>query len=162
MSRHTPQPADVKFPGDARVAVVAARWNADIVEALLDGCVARLRELGLDEARVDVHRVPGAYELPVAAKMLVDAGRVDAVILIGCVIRGDTAHFEYVAGEAARGIQAVATASGVPCLFGVLTVENHQQALDRAGGSHGHAGVAAADGAAEMIALARTIGTHTR
>lgn len=158
MSRDTPKHAELKFPGDARVAVVAARWNADIVGLLLDGCVARLRELGIDEDRLDVHRVPGAYELPVAAKMLVGSKRFyDAVILLGCVIRGDTAHFEYVAGEAARGIQNVAVASGVPCLFGVLTVENHQQALDRAGGSHGHAGIAAADGAAEMIALSRAV-----
>jgi 6,7-dimethyl-8-ribityllumazine synthase len=158
MSRHTPQPIELKIPPDARVAVVAARWNADIVEALLAGCVARLRSLGIGEANLDVHRVPGAYELPVAAKMCVKSRRFyNAVILIGCVIRGDTAHFDYVAGEAARGIQQVGIDSGVPCIFGVLTVENHQQALDRAGGSHGHAGEAAAEAAAEMIALARTI-----
>ena len=157
MSRDLASATDVKWPADARVAVVAARWNADIVDRLLEGCVGRLRALGVSPAMIDVHRVPGAYELPVAAKLLIDAGRHDAVILIGCVIRGDTAHFEFVAGEAARGIQSVAIASGVPCLFGLLTVENRQQALDRAGGSHGHAGVAAADGAAEMIALARAI-----
>lgn len=158
MSRHTPQQIELSLPADARVAVVAARWNADIVEPLLSGCVDRLRALGGSDATIDVYRVPGAYELPVAAKMCVKSTRLyGAVILIGCVIRGDTAHFDYVAGEAARGIQAVAIDSGVPCIFGVLTVENHQQALDRAGGSHGHAGEAAAEAAAEMIALKRAI-----
>lgn len=159
MSSDAPKPAAIVMPADARVAVVATRWNGDIVDRLLDGCVTRLRALGTGDARLSVYRVPGAYELPVAAKMCVDHFY-DAVILLGCVIRGDTAHFDFVAGEAARGIQQVAIDSGIPCLFGVLTVENHQQALDRAGGSHGHAGIAAADGAAEMIALARAIGAR--
>ena len=156
MSRDAPTPVDLRLPDDARVAVVAARFNADIVDVLLVGCVERLRAAGAGVAGLAIHRVPGAFELPVAAKMFVAAG-FDAVVLLGCVIRGDTAHFEYVAGEAARGINQVAIDSGVPCVFGVLTVESRQQALDRAGGSHGHAGISAADAAIEMIALARHV-----
>lgn len=157
MSKHHPQQQKHSIPLDARVAVVAARFNAHIVDELLAGAEARLKELGLDGARVDVHRVPGAFELPVAAKMLIDTQRYAAVICLGCVIRGDTAHFDYVAGEAARGIQNVATQTGVPVIFGVLTTENEQQARDRTGGAHGHAGRNAADAAVEMIALAHAI-----
>ena len=157
MSTHAPKPLNADLPSSTRIAVVAARFNADIVDKLLDGCLTRLKELGLDESRIETHRVPGAFELPVAARMFVDAKRFDAVILLGCVIRGETYHFETVANEAARGIQQVAIDSGIPCIFGVLTVETRQQALDRSGGSHGHAGVSSANAAAEMIALARTI-----
>lgn len=157
MSKHHPQQQKHSIPLDARVAVVAARFNAHIVDELLAGAEARLKELGLDGARVDVHRVPGAFELPVAAKMLIDTQRYAAVICLGCVIRGDTAHFDYVAGEAARGIQNIAVQTGVPVIFGVLTTENEQQARDRTGGSHGHAGRSAADAAVEMIALSHAI-----
>jgi 6,7-dimethyl-8-ribityllumazine synthase len=157
MSKHHPQQQKHSIPLDARVAVVAARFNAHIVDELLSGAEARLKELGLDGARVDVHRVPGAFELPVAAKMLIDTQRYAAVICLGCIIRGDTAHFDYVAGEAARGIQNVATQTGVPVIFGVLTTENEQQARDRTGGPHGHAGRNAADAAVEMIALSHSI-----
>ena len=155
MSSNAPNSSTIELPASARIAIVASRWNAPIIDALLSGCVGRLTELKLDESRIDVHRVPGAFELPVAAKLLVDTKRYDAVILIGCVIRGDTYHFELVANEAARGIQQVAIDSGVPCIFGVLAVDTVEQAHARAGGEHGHAGIAAADAAAEMIALAR-------
>ena len=155
MSSNAPNSSTIELPASARIAIVASRWNAPIIDALLSGCVGRLTELKLDESRIDVHRVPGAFELPVAAKLLVDTKRYDAVILIGCVIRGDTYHFELVANEAARGIQQVAIDSSVPCIFGVLAVDTVEQAHARAGGEHGHAGIAAADAAAEMIALAR-------
>jgi 6,7-dimethyl-8-ribityllumazine synthase len=157
MSSDAPKSSALDLPRSARIAVVAARWNASIVDVLLSDCVERLKQIGLDETRISVHRVPGAFELPVAAKMLVDTGRFNAVILLGCVIRGETAHFEYVAGGAARGIQDVATATGIPCIFGVLATENLAQAQARAGGEHGHAGIAAADAAAEMIALAHSL-----
>ena len=132
---------------------VAARFNAEIVDELLAGCLRRLGALGVDEARVTVHRVPGAFELPVAAKVLARTGRYGAVICLGCVIRGDTPHFDYVAGECARGIQDVAIWEHLPVILGVLTTNTQEQALARAGGSHGHAGVWAADAAAEMINL---------
>jgi 6,7-dimethyl-8-ribityllumazine synthase len=157
MSPGTPEPKPVELPPSVRIGVVAARFNASYVEALLSGCLNRLNEIGVDASRIDVHRVPGAFELPVAAKLLVDTKRFDAVICFGCVIRGETAHFDYVAGEAARGIQQVAVQSGTPCIFGVLTVDTEQQAKDRVGGKHGHAGTSAANAAAEMIALAKSI-----
>lgn len=155
MSTHVPAPpgAATTFPPDARVAVVAARFNAHIVDELLGGCLRRLGELGLPDDRIDVYRVPGAFELPVAAKVMAETGRFAAVICLGCVIRGDTPHFDYVAGEAARGIQQVALAHRLPVIFGVLTTNTEEQALARAGGAHGHAGERAAEAAAEMVDL---------
>ncbi len=97
--------------------------------------------------------MPGAFELPVTAKVLADTGRFAAVVCLGAVVRGDTPHFDFVAGEAARGCQAVAVATGVPVIFGVLTTNTEQQAWDRAGGSHGHAGRSAAEAAVEMIGV---------
>ena len=157
MSTHAPEFKPTDVPRDARVGIVAARFNAMIVDELLAGCVRRLKEIGLDENRIDVHRVPGAFELPVAARMMIDTGKFAAVICLGCVIRGDTPHFDYVAGEAARGIQGVATSTGVPVIFGVLTTNTEEQARARIGGAHGHAGERAAEAAAEMIALAARI-----
>ena len=155
MSTAFPIPVPVDLPPGVRVGVVAARWNAEVTDELLRGCLARLAERGVPDANVAVHRVPGAFELPVIAKLLTRT--CDAVICLGCVVRGDTPHFDYVAGEAARGIMAVATDTGVPVVFGVLTVNTQQQALDRAGGSHSHGGVNSADAAVEMVALARAI-----
>jgi 6,7-dimethyl-8-ribityllumazine synthase len=157
MSTASPESKDVRIPPGVRVAIVAARYNAIIVEELLAGCVSRLKELGADQDQVEVFRVPGAFELPVAAKAAARAGRFAAVICLGCVIRGDTPHFDYVAGEAARGIQQVSIDQNLPIIFGVLTTETEQQARDRTGGSHGHAGQRAAEAAAEMIAVLRAI-----
>src|SRR5688572_8824400 len=159
MSRKIPKSPPVELAPDVRVAVVAARFNGEVVDELLAGCVRRLRELGLDESRVDVHRVPGAFELPLAAKLLARTKRFSAVICLGCVIRGETPHFDYVAGECARGLQRVALDEAVPIIFGVLTTNTEEQARDRAGGKHGHAGERAADAAAEMIALATGVRT---
>jgi 6,7-dimethyl-8-ribityllumazine synthase len=153
MSTASPEPVNVELPDDARVAVVAARFNAHITDELLAGCVRRLGELGLTHEHVEVHRVPGAFELPVAARVLAQTKRFSAVICLGCVVRGDTPHFDFVAGECARGIQQVALTECLPVIFGVLTTNTEQQALDRIGGSHGHAGRNAADAAAEMIAM---------
>ena len=100
-----------------------------------------------------MYRVPGAFELPVVAKALADTGRYAAVVCLGAVVRGDTPHFEYVAGETARGCMSVATATGVPVIFGVLTTNTDQQAWDRTGGPHGHAGERAAEAAVEMAAV---------
>jgi 6,7-dimethyl-8-ribityllumazine synthase len=157
MSTHAPAPLNVDLPLDARVAVIAARFNAHITDELLRGCLARLAEYKVDGTRLGVHRVPGAFELPVAAKLMAQTKRFHAIICIGCVVRGDTPHFEYVAGETARGVMNVSIESGLPVIFGVLTTNTEQQALDRAGGSHSHAGINAADAAVEMIALARQI-----
>jgi 6,7-dimethyl-8-ribityllumazine synthase len=154
MSSKPPAVQKIQIPIDARVAIVAARFNAEIVDELLSGCVRRFKELGIDESRVEVHRVPGAFELPLAAKLLAQTKRFSAIVCLGCVIRGETAHFDYVAGECARGIQQVSLEMSLPVVFGVLTTETEAQARSRAGGTHGHAGERAADAAAEMIALA--------
>ena len=158
MSKNVPAfvPSDV--PNDARIAIVAARFNAEIVDELLAGCQRRLKGLGVDESRVRVHRVPGAFELPVAAKLLAQTKKFSAIICLGCVVRGDTPHFDYVAGEAARGIQRVALDEGLPVIFGVLTTNTEEQARARAGGSHSHAGENAAEAALEMIAMINTAG----
>ena len=147
------QPADL--PESARVAVVAARFNHEIVDELVSGCLGRLEELGIDGSRVDLHRVPGAFELPVATKMLAKTKRYSSIVCLGCIVRGDTPHFDYVAGEAARGIQEVALHESLPCIFGVLTTNTEEQARERvsAGGKHGHYGERAAEAAAEMMAL---------
>ena len=137
MSTHVPQHGAAKFAPGSRVAVAAARWNGPIVERLLEGCVRRLAELGAETAVV---RVPGAFELPTAANWLARDSANVAVICLGCVIRGETPHFEYVAGECARGVMRVSLDSGMPVIFGVLTVDNEQQAIARSGGGHGHAG----------------------
>lgn len=156
---NTGRPSSLKreLRSDTRVGVVAARFNESIVEELLEGCLRRLRELGVQEDRIEVHRVPGAFELPLAAQALARTGRVSAVICLGCVIRGDTPHFDFVAGECARGIQDVALSEHLPVIFGVLTTNTEQQARDRAGGKHGHAGERAADAAAEMISVLSAI-----
>ena len=157
MSTQVPSAVQLQFPPHARVGIVAARFNSAIVDELLSGCVQRLKELGLGDSWVEIHRVPGAFELPLAAQTLAQSKRVAAVICLGCVVRGDTPHFDFVAGEAARGITQAALTTGVPIIFGVLTTNTDEQARDRAGGKHGHAGQRAADAAAEMVAVLQTI-----
>jgi 6,7-dimethyl-8-ribityllumazine synthase len=160
MSTNAPDTPKLNLPSDGRVAIVAARFNAEIVDALLDGCLKRLEAEGISGGRVDVHRVPGAFELPVTAAALARTGQFGAVICLGCVVRGDTPHFDYVAGEAARGIMQVSVNERLPVIFGVLTTNTEQQAWDRTGGSHGHNGERAAEAAMEMISVLATIKTN--
>jgi 6,7-dimethyl-8-ribityllumazine synthase len=148
MSANVPAPVVARIPGDARIAIAAARFNGPIVAELLDGCLKQLKALGVEEDRIEVHHVPGAFELPLAAKLLAASREFSAVICLGCVIRGDTPHFDFVAGECARGIQDVALSETLPIIFGVLTTETEQQARDRI-----NTGQRSADAAAEMIAL---------
>ena len=157
MSTAPPEAVRYEVPAGARLAIAAARFNVHIVDELLAGCIRRLGELGIDRERIDVYRVPGAFELPLAAQSVCRTQRFLAVICLGAVVRGDTPHFDYVAGECARGIQNVALSEGLPVIFGVLTTNTEQQALDRIGGSHGHAGERAAEAAAEMITLQRQL-----
>jgi len=127
--------AESAAPVDAaglRVAIVAARYNEAIVEQLIAGARAAWSAAGGADAALRLERVPGAFELPLAAQALATKGGVDAVVALGCVIRGDTAHFDYVAGECARGLQDVALKSGVPVSFGVLTTDTAAQAEERA------------------------------
>lgn len=136
-----------------RIAVVASRFNETIVNRLVDGAVDCLTRHGVPDEYVATVWVPGAFELPVTAKRLAASGEFDAVVCIGAVIRGDTPHFDYVAGEAARGITLAALDTGVPITLGVLTTDDVQQAEDRAGGKMGNKGFDAALAAIEMANL---------
>ena len=136
-----------------KVAIVAARFNDFIVSSLLKGATASWLEHGGAAEDLLVARVPGAFELPVVARKLAASGRWDAVVALGCVIRGDTPHFEYVAGECARGLNLVALDSGMPVIFGVLTVETVDQALERAATTEANKGGESMDTALEMIDL---------
>jgi 6,7-dimethyl-8-ribityllumazine synthase len=140
-----------------RACVVVARWNGFVTSKLLEGAVSTLRENGLAEPDVTVAWVPGAFEVPTAAKWAAASGRFDAVICLGAVIRGETAHFEYVAGGAAEGIAATARETGVPVIFGVLTVDSVEQAMARAGGKDGHKGSESALAAIEMANLRKAL-----
>src|SRR5690349_22193565 len=136
-----------------RVVIIAARFNATLVDQLIDGARAAWRELGGDDSRLLVERVPGAFELPLAAKLFAASGGVDAVVALGCVIRGDTPHFDYVAGECARGLMDAGLSTGVPVIFGVLTTENQAQAEERADVARMNKGRESMEAALEMIAL---------
>jgi 6,7-dimethyl-8-ribityllumazine synthase len=138
-----------------RFAIAVARFNRDVTEELLAGAETALRKH--DAADVTVAWVPGAFELPLVAKQFATSGTVDAVICLGAVIRGETAHFEYVAGEAAAGITRASLDTGVPVIFGVLTVDNREQARERLGGAEGHKGEEAALTAIEMVSLLRSL-----
>ena len=140
-----------------RVAVVVPRFNDHVTSRLLEGARAALRAHGLTEADAPEYWVPGAFEIPVVAKRLAESGDFDAVVCLGAVIRGDTPHFDYVAGEAAAGLSRVALDTGVPVIFGVLTTNSLEQALDRCGGSEGHKGEEAAVTALETAALLRSL-----
>lgn len=136
---------------DLRVAVLVARFNAEITDSLLDGALQALREHGAAEADVTTIRVPGAWELPQAAARAVETGRFDAVVTLGCVIRGETPHFDYVCQEASLGLGAVARASDVPVVFGVLTTDDEAQARARAGAGKDNKGYEAAMAAVQMV-----------
>ncbi len=143
--------------GDFRLAVVLSRYNEDIVDSLLDGTRRAWRAHGGQEVALRIERVPGAFELPLAARALALSGTVDAIAALGCVIRGDTAHFEYVAGECASGLQRVMLDTGVPIAFGVLTVDSRAQALERAGPGPQNKGCEALETALTMAHLLRRL-----
>ncbi len=136
-----------------RVGVIAARFNEMVTGKLVEGAVEGLKKHGVDEDRIDVAWVPGAFELPLVAKRMARTERYDALICLGAVIRGETAHFELVANEAARGIAEVALDAGIPVIFEVLATEDLAQAEARAGGAHGNKGWEAAEAALEMAWL---------
>jgi 6,7-dimethyl-8-ribityllumazine synthase len=147
-----------EFRGDLhargrRFAVVVSRFNELVTRKLLEGALEALRSHGVAEEDVDIVWVPGAFELPPVARRLALSKTYDGVICLGAVIRGETAHFDHVAGQAAAGIREAAEATGVPVSFGVLTTETLEQALDRAGGSHGNKGWDAAVAAIEVASL---------
>lgn len=151
---------DLRILPDARFAILASRWNPRIVDALVDSARATFLANGVAEAAIDVVRVPGAWELPMAARDLAHAGRHVAIVALGCVVRGDTRHYEQVADGASDGLMRVALDTGVPVMNGVLAVERFEDALARAGGSHGNKGEEAALVAIEMADLRRKLQEH--
>ena len=142
-----------------RIGIVVARFNDFITSRLLDGARAALESHGVSDDDVTVASVPGSFELPLAAKKMAESGRYHAVICLGAVIRGETDHYEHVAGEAAKGIAAAAISSGRPVIFGVLTTDTLEQAINRAGGKQGNNGYGAAIAAVQMANLARALET---
>lgn len=140
-----------------RVGIVVGRFNDFINAKLVDGAVDGLRRHGVEEDHIDIAWVPGAYEVPFIAKKLVESGKYDAVIGLGTVIRGATTHYDYVCNEAAKGIQQVSLQTGTPVIFGIVTTESIEQAIERAGTKAGNKGYDAAVSAIEMANLVRTI-----
>jgi 6,7-dimethyl-8-ribityllumazine synthase len=140
-----------------RIAIVVSRWNELITTRLLEGARDGLRRHGVAEEAVDVAWVPGSFELALACRRLAETGRYDAVIALGAVIRGATSHYDHVAGAATSGVAQVGLQTGVPCIFGVITTENIEQALERAGTKAGNKGFEAATAAIEMATLLRAV-----
>lgn len=140
-------------PEGMRVGIVASRFNEIIVGKLLGGAVDGLVRHGVDEDQITVAWVPGAFEIPLAAQRMARSGKYDAVICVGAVIRGDTSHYDYVCNEVSKGIAQVSMAAGVPVLFGILTTENIEQAIARAGSKSGNKGFDCALSAIEMVNL---------
>jgi 6,7-dimethyl-8-ribityllumazine synthase len=136
-----------------RFAVVASRWNNFLTARLVEGALDALERLGADEKAVEVFKVPGSWEIPLMAHKLAASGRWDAVICLGTIIRGDTPHFDYVAAEAAKGIAHAGMETGVPVLFGIVTADTLEQAIDRAGVKAGNKGFEAAMSAVELANL---------
>lgn len=144
-------------PQGARVGIVCARFNEVIVNKLLGGAVDGLERHGVEAENITAAWVPGAFEIPAAAKRMAESGRYDAVIALGCVIRGQTSHYDYVCNEVSKGVAQISLATGVPVLFGVVTTENLEQAIARAGSKSGNKGYDSALSAVEMINLMRQL-----
>lgn len=136
-----------------RFGIAVADWNPEITGALLSGCVRTLCECHVSEEDIEVLHVPGSFELPLAGQFLAEMGRFDAVILLGCVIQGETRHFDYICQGVTQGIMDLNLKFGFPFIFGILTTLDHQQAADRAGGKHGNKGDEAAHTAIRMVAI---------
>ena len=157
MSTHNPTDALPELE-NVRIAVVAARWNSHITDPLTAGAVETLTAAGLDSKEdIDVYRVPGAVELTFAASKLIENGDYDAVIVLGCVIKGDTPHFDYVCSSVTQGVTHLNAECDIPVIFGVITALDEQQALDRAGGRLGNKGAEAAETALQMVAFNRSV-----
>ncbi|UZE95620.1 6,7-dimethyl-8-ribityllumazine synthase [Alkalimarinus alittae] len=141
-----------------RYAIVVGRFNSFVVESLLEGAIDTLKRHGIEEADIEIYRVPGAFEIPVAVQRVAKTGKYDAVIALGAVIRGGTPHFEYVAGECVKGLGSVSLNLDLPIVFGVLTVDSIEQAIERSGTKAGNKGGEAALSALEMVSLFNGMG----
>jgi 6,7-dimethyl-8-ribityllumazine synthase len=140
-----------------RIAIVVSRWNDIITQRLLDGALDGLARHGVDTETVDIAWVPGSFELPVVAKKFAASKRYDAVIALGCVIRGSTSHYDHVTAGVTSGIAQVGMQTGIPCIFGLVTTESIEQAIERAGSKMGNKGFEAATAAIEMATLMQQI-----
>ncbi|CAN5672459.1 6,7-dimethyl-8-ribityllumazine synthase [soil metagenome] len=140
-----------------RFAIIASRWNDFLTSKLIEGAIDALERLGADEDSVEVFKVPGSFELPLTAQRVALSDEFDAIICIGTIIRGETPHFEYVAGEAAKGISQVSIQTGVPVLFGIVTADTLEQAINRTGVKAGNKGFEAAMSAVELVNLYKTM-----
>ena len=145
--------------GSSSYGIVISKFNSFIVERLLEGALEAFRKHGVQDRDISIVKVPGAYELPLTAKVVAESGKYDAIIALGAVIRGGTPHFEYVAGECVKGLGQVALTAGLPLAFGVLTVDTIEQAIERAGTKAGNKGEEAALTAMEMLSLVRQLRT---
>jgi 6,7-dimethyl-8-ribityllumazine synthase len=150
-------PANTHAAGKS-FAIVVSEWNSEVTEALKQGCIDRLIACGAKQNNITVEYVPGTYELALGARLFAENSDADAIICLGCVIQGETRHFDFICQAAAQGIMQVSLDYGVPVVFGVLTTDNLQQALDRAGGKHGNKGDEAAITAIKMANLCEKIG----
>lgn len=146
--------------GDTRIALLAARFNEFVVDHLISGARDALVRHGVNDERITLVRAPGAWEASLLAKTLAETGRFDAVVVLGCVIRGGTPHFDYVAGEVAKGASEAALSTGLPVTFGVLTTDTIEQAIERAGTKAGNKGADAALAALEMVNLKRQLASQ--
>jgi 6,7-dimethyl-8-ribityllumazine synthase len=148
---------NIPSAADLKIGIVVSDWNSKITHGLLEGCVATLQKHGANSENIKIAQVPGAFELPTGAKYLLSSGNLDAAICLGCVIKGETKHDEYISTAVANGIMNLSLASGKPVIFGVLTPNNEKQALDRAGGKYGNKGVEAAVTAIRMAVLKKEL-----
>jgi 6,7-dimethyl-8-ribityllumazine synthase len=143
--------------GGFRFALVSSRWNDFLTGRLVEGALDALERLGADEGSIEHFRVPGSFEIPLVAQKVAASGRFDALVCLGTVIRGQTPHFEYVAGEVTKGIAHVSLQTGVPVLYGIVTADTLEQAIDRAGVKAGNKGFEAAMSAVEMVNLLKAV-----
>lgn len=157
MSKYRPVEGNYEV-GDVRIAIVVSRWNQHITDNLLKGALASLERQGIADDHITTYRVPGAFELPLAAQKLACQSQVEGIVTLGCVIRGDTPHFDYVCSETTRGIGQVSLESGIPIGFGLLTCDNLEQAVARSSDNRENKGEEATLTVLEMISLFRQIG----
>jgi 6,7-dimethyl-8-ribityllumazine synthase len=147
----------LKSAGKFKIVLLVSEWNSEITNSMRDAAFKTLVKNGVKHDHISVYDVPGSFELPLAAEFFCESGSADAVICIGCVIQGETRHFEFISQAVANGISRVCLDYGIPVIFGVLTTDTYQQALERAGGKHGNKGVEAAVAALKMLGLMESI-----
>ena len=153
-------PNEIPSAANMRFGIVVSEWNDDITNALLEGAYSTLINHGAQEKNIIIKYVPGSFELPIGAQLLLGSEDMDAIICLGCVIQGETRHFEFISNAVANGIMNVALDFDAPVIFGLLTTENLQQAKDRSGGKHGNKGIEAAITAIKMSALEKSLNLH--